>query len=276
MKLSEELKKRIFSWVIMIMIYTLAMYNKKTIILFFAFVSYLAIKEFCSIVSIRKTDYSVIGILYLLGIIQYFFVYIDWYNLFVIFIPVYAFMILCILLTLTQNTEDFLRNCGTLYLGAMISIYSMSQFAYFINLKLTNSPMLIMTVIICLTQLNDIFQYICGKSFGKRKIIQKVSPNKTWTGLLGGILLTILSFFLIQYFLFVEQLFSFLQIIIIGSSISIFGFLGDVFISAIKRDLNIKDTSQLIPGHGGILDRIDSLVFVAPLSFHIVRYFFTA
>jgi phosphatidate cytidylyltransferase len=120
-----------------------------------------------------------------------------------------------------------------------------------------------------MTQLGDVSQYVWGKTFGRHKIIPRVSPNKTWEGFVGGVatitlvsgwvapLLTPLSF---EYGL------------LAGLIISVAGFVGDVVISSVKRDLNIKDSGNLIPGHGGILDRFDSLFFTAPLFFHYVYY----
>jgi len=268
----KNLYERAKSWVIMITVFTLAMWDRNTIILLFLFISFLAIKEYFSIITIRKTDFLIVGMLYFLLIPQYYLVYIDWYNLFVIFIPIYLFVVLNILLILTQNTNDFLKTCGILYLGAMINIYSISHLAYLTNLDFQIESKYILIALVFLTQINDVYQYICGKAFGKNGII-KISPNKTWEGFLGGIILTTITTVIIGKFILVLDI-SYIILVAFGISISILGFFGDIFMSAIKRDLNIKDTSQLIPGHGGILDRIDSLIFVSPLFFHIVRYFF--
>lgn len=270
----KNLIERIKSWVVMIVVFSLAMWSRTSTILFFTFVSFLAIKEYFSIITIRKTDIAIIGMFYLFLIAQYYIVYIDWYNLFVIFIPIYIFVGMSILLILTQNTEDFLKTCGLLYLGTMITIYSISHLAYLLNMEFVIPSKFILIAIVFLTQLNDVYQYICGKSFGKRGIT-KISPNKTLEGFLGGVFLTTVTTLLIGKFVLVLPLTN-IVLIVLGMLISVLGFFGDVFMSAIKRDLNIKDTSQLIPGHGGILDRIDSLIFVSPVFFHIIRYFFRA
>ena len=143
----------------------------------------------------------------------------------------------------------------------------------FITGYLFSFTLLILTIdvrlflfLITLTALNDVFQYTWGKLFGKHKILPKISPNKTWEGLIGGIvsitiLANILSFF---------TPFTHIQLTIIGISISIAGFLGDALISAIKRTLKIKDTGTTIPGHGGIMDRLDSLVLTAPVFYIIL------
>src|SRR5699024_9385028 len=124
---------------------------------------------------------------------------------------------------------------------------------------------------VVLTQCNDVAQFIWGKTFGKRKIVPKVSPNKTWAGLIGGINTTMALSLLLAPLLTPMNLSSML---FSGFLIGLTGFIGDVNISSLKRDLDIKDTGQTIPGHGGILDRVDSLTYTAPLFFHFIRYFY--
>jgi len=122
-----------------------------------------------------------------------------------------------------------------------------------------------------LNQGNDVAQYVWGKMLGKNKIVPEVSPNKTWEGFLGGALTTTIMALLLYSFL---TPFSFVFAALMGAMLAVTGFIGDVTFSAMKRDLKIKDAGSLIPGHGGILDRIDSLSLSAPLFFHMVRYFY--
>ena len=118
--------------------------------------------------------------------------------------------------------------------------------------------------------MNDVFQFVWGKLLGKHKILPKVSPNKTWEGFIGGVLSTTVLGFVLKFLTPCTTT----QIIIISFLTANAGFIGDVIISSVKRDLHLKDTSTAIPGHGGVLDRIDSLVVAAPVFFHLV-YFFT-
>ena len=121
------------------------------------------------------------------------------------------------------------------------------------------------------TQFNDVCQYVWGKSFGKHQIVPKVSPNKTWEGFIGGAAtIIIMSYFVAPYLTPLTSV----QGLVAGVIIALSGFIGDLVISSVKRDLKIKDTSQFIPGHGGILDRIDSLMFTAPLFFHYIYYLY--
>ena len=115
-----------------------------------------------------------------------------------------------------------------------------------------------------LTALNDIAQFIAGKCFGRRPIATRISPQKTWEGLAGGVLVSLLVSVALGRYL---QLADTAQLLVLALLLSLAGFAGDLVFSAAKRRLGIKDFSQLIPGHGGILDRVDSLVLTAPLLY---------
>lgn len=117
------------------------------------------------------------------------------------------------------------------------------------------------------TALNDIAQFISGSLFGKHRIAKRISPNKTWQGLFGGMAVSVLISLGIGSYL---ELASTGVLVVFGLILSVAGFLGDLAFSAIKRQLQIKDFSQLIPGHGGILDRIDSLVLTAPALYFLM------
>jgi phosphatidate cytidylyltransferase len=120
-----------------------------------------------------------------------------------------------------------------------------------------------------LTQFNDVAQYVWGKSLGRHRIIPKISPNKTWAGFIGGVATTIALGGVLAGWL---TPLSVQQGLLAGLLIGVAGFFGDLAMSAVKRDLRIKDTGQAIPGHGGILDRLDSLTYTAPLFFHYLHY----
>jgi phosphatidate cytidylyltransferase len=129
----------------------------------------------------------------------------------------------------------------------------------------------LMLSLVCLTQINDVAQYVWGRSLGRRKIIPSVSPGKTWAGFLGGVATTIgLALVLVPWLTPLDRI----EALGAGVIIGVGGFVGDITISAIKRDLGVKDAGSLLPGHGGVLDRIDSLTYTAPLYFHYVYWLF--
>lgn len=155
-------------------------------------------------------------------------------------------------------------------LGGIVIAAMLAHLALIVNLDVSSTTgVRLVLLLIITTECNDIFQYLTGKMFGKRKIAPKISPNKTVEGFLGGLILTSVLTNLLGLFLLPEQ--SILFYTLLGLGISFFGFCGDLLISKIKRRAGVKDTGRLIPGHGGLLDRVDSLIFSAPLFYWLIR-----
>ncbi len=217
----------------------------------------------------RRVDRRAMFLAYLAIPVQYVWIGIGWYGMFIIFIPVYMFLLLPARLVLIGRTEGFLRSVGTLHWGLMTTVFSLSHIAFFLVLPREGNPKAggagLVLFVVLLTQANDVCQYLWGKLLGRRKVLPTVSPGKTWAGLLGGVAsTTVLSLGLSQ----VLTPLTLWQAVAAGAMIGGAGFLGDVSVSALKRDLGLKDTGALLPGHGGILDRVDSLTYTAPLLFH--------
>ncbi len=270
----SELKLRMRSWWVMIGIFAGAMLlSPLASVVFFAFVSFLALKEYLSLIPTRRADRRVLFWAYLAIPVHYYWVATAWYGMFIIFIPVYMFLLLPLRMVIIGETEGFLRAMGSLHWGLMTTVFSLSHMAFLLVLPADKNPAGagagLMLYLVFLTQFNDVAQYTWGKLFGKHKVIPKVSPKKTWEGLVGGNLTTLLLAILIAPYL---TPFSLTEAAGAGVIIGVFGFIGDVTISALKRDLGVKDSGSLLPGHGGILDRIDSLTYTAPLFFHYVYF----
>jgi len=271
-----ELMQRIKSWWVMITIFTLAMILSRNVsLVFFGFISFLALKEYFSIIPTRRADRRVLFWAYLAIPFQYYWVSMEWYGMFIIFIPVYMFLFLPMRMVIIGETKNFLHAVGTLHWGLMMLVFSISHLAYLLvlpesdNFKAGGAGLVLFLVF--LTQFNDVAQYVWGKMLGKHKIIPKVSPNKTWQGFIGGVFTTTVFSVLLSGLL---TPLSMKMAVAAGLIISIAGFIGDVTISAAKRDIGVKDSGSLLPGHGGILDRIDSLTYTAPLFFHFIYYFY--
>ncbi len=268
-----ELRQRIQSWWIMVaIIFSALAVNRQLAIVLFGFISFFALKEFLSIVPTRHADRRVIFWAYLSIPLQYYWVSTGWYGLFIIFIPVYVFLLLPMRMVLIGETRGFIRSAGILHWATMLTVFCISHIAYLLVLPVKNNeagfigPVLF---ILFMTQFNDVCQYVWGKMLGRRKIIPKVSPNKTWEGFAGGLITITLC---AGYVAPLLTPLNFTQGLMAGALISASGFIGDVIISSVKRDLQIKDSGNLIPGHGGILDRMDSLMVTAPLFFHYFYY----
>jgi phosphatidate cytidylyltransferase len=123
-------------------------------------------------------------------------------------------------------------------------------------------------------ELNDVFAFVAGKTLGNRKLLPNTSPKKTIAGAVGALVLTTLLVMGVGPFVFQGTvLASPIHTAILGVLVSIIGQFGDLMLSSIKRDLGIKDMAATIPGHGGLLDRFDSVILVAPAVFHYINYF---
>ena len=269
-----EIGARIRSWWVMTVVFSVVViFSRDLSLVLMSLLSFLALKEYFSITPTRRADRRVIFWAYLSIPLQYYWIWIGWYWMFIIFIPVYVFLFLPMRMVMTGETQEFLKAAGTLNWGVMTTVFNLSHMAYLLVLPLFGNPAAggagLLFFLVVITQLNDIAQFLFGTMFGRHKITPTVSPNKTWEGLLGGIVSTTVISWLAAPLL---TPFTAPQAVAVGIIIALAGFTGDVVISAIKRDLHIKDSGTLIPGHGGILDRLDSLTYTAPLFFHIVVY----
>jgi len=240
-----------------------------------AFISYLALKEYFSMIPTRHADRRALFWAYLSIPVQFYFIYIGWLNMFYLLIPLYLFLLIPARMAIVGETKDFLKSCACIHWGLMVCVYALGYVcAYFIQTferPLSHGALGAVLYVLYLTILNDFLQYVFGKTFGKHAVTPKVSPHKTWEGLLGGVLSTgILSIWMAPFLTPLSHAEGF----VVGMGLACCGFLGDIVMSSLKRDLGIKDTGTILPGHGGILDRVDSLVFTAPIFFHYISYFY--
>jgi len=283
---STELAQRMQTWWVIAGLFGISLSLPQWgFLTFFAFVSFLALKEYLSLIPTRRADRRVLFWAYLSIPLQYYWVSLGWYGMFIIFIPVYMFLLIPTRMVLTGQTQGFLKSAGVVHWGLMTTVFSLSHAAYLLVLKTSETSRImpdwptaesaaqpgpgLLIFLVVLTQLNDVSQYVWGKTFGKRKIAPQVSPGKTWAGFVGGVATTLVLAMIIGPRL---TLLNVPWAAAAGLIIGVTGFLGDLSISAIKRDLGVKDSSNLLPGHGGILDRADSLTFTAPLFFHFIYY----
>lgn len=268
-----ELKSRTKSWWIMAIIFISAIFiSYKISYIFLAFLSFVAFRELYSVLGFRESDRNAIFWALLAIPVQYYLAYIAWYGAFIILIPVGMFLLLPLHMVLKGETRGITKSIALLQWILMLSVFGISHLAYLLSLPdipgFEAGGRGLLMFLICLTELNDVMQFVWGKLFGKHKIVPKISPNKTWEGFVGGVLSTIA----IGYFLKFLTPLSVPQVLLASGLIAIGGFAGDIVISAIKRDKGIKDMGDTIPGHGGVFDRIDSLSYTAPMFFHFMYY----
>jgi phosphatidate cytidylyltransferase len=273
-KMLVELKTRTKSWWIMCTLFiTAAIISNVITYVCIGFLSFAALREFYSVIKLRKSDRAGMLWCYLAIPVQYYLAYKGWYELFIVFIPVFMFIWIPFILVLEGETKMIMSSMAGLPTSLMLCVFGLSHMAYLISLPEINGFSAggkgLLLFLIFITQINDVMQFIWGKIIGKHKILPKISPNKTWGGFIGGLISSV----------FIGYLMSFLtplndwQVIVVSFFIAGVGFVGDVVVSAIKRDMGVKDMGQAIPGHGGVLDRIDSLALTTPIFFHLVYFF---
>lgn len=241
----------------------------------FALTSFLALREFITLTPTRRGDHLVLCLCFYVAIpLQYWLIGIDWYGLFSILIPVYGFVLLPALSALAGDTEDFLARNTKIQWGLMLTVYCISHAPALLMLDIPGYEgrnLILLLYLLLVVQLSDVLQYVAGKLFGKRLLAPKVSPSKTVEGLVGGGLAAAA----IGTALWWATPFTPAQAGGLSLLIVLCGFLGGLALSAVKRSLGAKDWGVMIEGHGGMLDRMDSVCFAAPVFFHVVRYFFT-
>lgn len=273
----DNLNARIEAWWVMVVVIGLAfLFGKAGVIVMFALASFTALREYATLASTRRGDHLPLLLGFFLVIpVQYFLVWIEWYGLYSIFIPVYVFLVLPILAALSKDTRDFLGRAASLHWGIMICVFCISHVPALLTLEIPGYEgrnALLLIFLILVVQSSDVLQYVWGKLCGRHLIAPQLSPSKTVEGFVGGVL----SATALGAALWWITPFSIGAAAVISLAITLMGFLGGLVMSAIKRDRGVKDWGTLIEGHGGVLDRLDSVCFSAPVFFHIVRYWWSA
>lgn len=271
--LVENLNARTNAWWVMVGVLALAMAaGDHGVVALFAFISFQALREFVSLTHTRRGDHrALLWSFFFFLPLQYWLISTHWVGLFMILIPVYGFLLLPISAAIGSDTTRFLERAAKVQWGLMICVYCISHIPALLMLSIPNfegRQLHLVAFLILVVQSSDVFQYVWGKLLGKRKISPNISPSKTLEGLIGGVLTSTA----LGASLFWLTPFNLWQAALIALIINVLGFFGGFVLSAIKRDRGVKDWGWLIEGHGGMLDRVDSLSFAAPVFFHIVRY----
>lgn len=284
-----NLKQRINAWWLMVGLIGAVLAAGETVtIALFLLLSLLALREFITISPTGRGDHEVlVWLVSIIPAVHYWFVWEHWYGMFSVFIPVYAFLFLPARNALAGQTTGFLQRTASIQWALMVCVYALSHAPALLQLPVamelgreaaegsapgaggaTGAHLLLFLLIV--VQGSDVLQYVWGKTLGKHPIAPSVSPNKTWEGFIGGVLsataLGAALWWITPFSPGMAALLAFISCVM--------GFAGGLVMSAIKRDRGIKDFGSTIPGHGGIMDRLDSLCFAAPVFFHAVRFFY--
>lgn len=272
----ENLNARINAWWAMVALIGLAfLFGKTGVILLFAVLSFAALREFTTLVETRRGDHwALLAAFFAVIPIQYGLVWAERYGIYAVLIPVYAFLLMPIAAALRGDSRRFLERVAEVQWGLMICVFCLSHVPALLTLEIRGyegRQLLLIAFLVFVVQISDVLQYVWGKLLGRRKIAPSLSPSKTVEGFLGGVLCaTALGTGLWWMTPFAPW-----QAALLALVIALMGFLGGLVMSAIKRDRGVKDWGTMVEGHGGILDRLDSVIFAAPIFFHLVRYFWT-
>jgi phosphatidate cytidylyltransferase len=272
----ENLDARVMSWWAIVALLGFAfIFGKTGVIVLFGLCSFAALREFVTLTSTRRADHWALAASFFIVLpVQYILVWHEWYGLYSIFIPVYAFLFIPIVSVLREDTHQYLVRIAETQWALMICVFCASHVPALLSLDIPGYQgrnVLLIAFLVIVVQSSDVFQYVWGKLLGKRKLAPSLSPSKTVEGALGGLL----SASLLGASLFWITPFSPLQAALMSLLITLMGMFGGLVLSAIKRDRGVKDWGHLIAGHGGFIDRLDSVVFSAPVFFHVVRYSYT-
>ncbi|RDS85177.1 phosphatidate cytidylyltransferase [Dyella psychrodurans] len=272
----DNLNARIRAWWVMVALLCACFeLGRIATLVFFALASFFALREFTTLTPTRRGDHWPLCLCFYVAIpLQYWLIGVDWYGLFAICLPVYGFLLLPAISALTGDVESFLERTTKMQWGLMLTVYCISYAPAVLLLHIPGyegQSLLLMLYLLLVVQISDVLQYVFGKLFGKRKLAPVVSPSKTVEGLVGGGLCATL----IGACLWWITPFTFWGSAGMSALIVMAGFLGGLALSAVKRSLGAKDWGSMIEGHGGMLDRLDSVSFAAPIFFHIVHYAFT-
>lgn len=272
----ENLNARIKAWWAMVILIGLAFIAGRIgVLILFGFCSFAALREFVTLINTRRADHWALAAAFFVVVpIQYYLLWAEEYGIFSIFIPVYAFLLMPIVSVLRGDTERFLIRIAEVQWALMICVFCASHVPALLTLNIPGYEgrnVLLIAFLVIVVQISDVLQYVWGKLLGRTKIAPKLSPSKTVEGFVGGVI----SATLIGAALWWITPFTPFQAGLLALIITLMGFFGGLVMSAIKRDRGVKDWGNLIEGHGGLIDRLDSVVFSAPIFFHIVRYWWS-
>ena len=275
-KTATNLVERVRAWWVMAGLFAVALaFGLRGTTILFALISLLTLREVVTLTRTRRGDHHTLFWAFFVALpLQYTLIWRSWPGLFMILIPVYGFLFFAIRSALAGDVTRYLERAAKVYWGVMICVYCLSHGPALLLLDIPGygrGHWQLLAFLVVIVQMSDVLQYCWGKALGRHKVAPRLSPSKTWEGLIGGVA-TAAG---VAALLAPMTPFTAGQAALLGLLICVMGFFGGLVASAIKRDAGVKDFGHLIEGHGGMMDRVDSLAFAAPVFFHVVRYCFT-
>jgi len=247
--------------------------GKPGVMLLFAFASFAALREFLTLTTKAQADHLSLALAFFAVLpLQYVFVGLGWTGLFTVFIPVYAFLLLPMVSALRGNPDRFLVRVAETQWALMIAVFCVSHVPALMSLEIdgyADRSVLLIAFLVMVVQFGDLLDFFFGRRIGRRKIAPGLSP-KTWEGLVCGVI----SAAVIGAMLSWITPFGVMGAAMMAGTASLVGMFGNIVVAAIKRDRGVKDWSHLIPGQGGFVDQLDSVIFAAPIFYQLTKYFY--
>ena len=268
----ETYMTRVQSWWGMVAFVGIALLlGKVGVMVLFAFASFAALREFLTLTAKAQADHISLALAFFVVLpLQYVFVAIGWHGMYTVFIPVYAFLMLPIVSALRGNATRFLIRVAETQWALMISVFCLSHVpALMVIGGYGDRSVLLIAFLVMVVQFGDLLEYFFGRRIGKHRIAPGLSP-KTWEGLVCGVICAMLIGGLLNWI----TPFGLWGAMAMAGVASLVGMFGNLVFAAIKRDRGVKDWSHLIPGQGGFVDQLDSVIFAAPIFYHLTRYFY--
>jgi phosphatidate cytidylyltransferase len=287
-----------------VLVVTLLSASKIWTVILFGLVSFWALREFITMTPTRRGDHrTLFWVFFLFTPMQYVLVALipenyltltrmNAFSLFTLVIPVYGMLFIPARIAFTSDHKRFLERSAKIQFGLLICVYALSHAPALLYLDLqsfntpgpgggsavngmqkwTGSPAGLLFFLLVIVQISDMLHFVWDRVAGKRVIASTVHPTKTWEGLIGAACSTALVGIVIQLILPITP-FTWHGAGFMALLISVMASSGGMTMSAIKRDRKVKDYGTLVQGHAGVLDRIDSICFAAPIFFHVTRIF---
>lgn len=284
--------KRVTSWLTICVVLVVAlMMNKVVTVVLFGLVSFWALREFITMTPTRRGDHRTLFWVFLgFTPLQYVLVGLDAYEYYTIVIPVYASLFIPARIAFTSDHKRFLERTAKIQFGLLICVYALSHAAALLNLDnlvtldsdtgnwvpWKGKPAGLLFFFIVIVQVSDMLHFVWDRLFGRHVIAPTVNTTKTWEGLVGSACCTAVFGILLQLIFYQVTPFTWYGAGLMALLISVMASSGAMTMSAIKRDRKIEDYGTLVTGHAGVLDRIDSICFAAPIFFHMIRISLTA
>ncbi len=276
MEFIDSYTARVTSWWGMVVLLALAsIFGRLGLVVLFALISFAALREFLTLTAKTRADHwSLLLSFFVILPIQYWLIYIDWYGLYSIFIPVYAYLFLPIASALRGEPTRFLRRVAETQWGLMVTVFAASHVPALLWLDLpgfAGREILLIAWLVIVIQSADVLQYVWSAVFGRTPVAENLSRSKTWEGYAGGVVSGVIVGVLLGWL----TPFTVWQVALLAGMVTLMGLMGSLVMSAIKRDKGVRDWGTLIAGQGGFTDRLDAVVFAAPIFYHVVRFFWS-